>query len=130
MARKCSICEHAKRKEIDKSLVEPNAKLRTIALRFGVSKYALVRHVDHGHIAEKIQKVAHAHEAVEVDDLLSRIHRKNKRFEELITTAKSIGSVDLELKVHHEQGNYWDREGKITGAFREKIELTGKDGTA
>jgi len=128
MARLCTICNHVERKNIDKSLVEPGAKLSSIALRYGVSKYALKRHVEHGHILEKIQRVRNAEEAVEVEGFLQKIARKHRRFDQMQEQAQTDKDAHLELKVLREQAKYFDMEGKACGVFREKIEHTGPGG--
>lgn len=128
MARPCTICTHPNRKKIDLSLVEPNAKLSYIAKQFDVSIYALRRHIEKGHIAAKVQKVKNAQVAVEVETFLQKIQKKHTRFDEMADAAKESNDPHLELKVHHEQGRYFDLEGKACGIYREKVEHTGKDG--
>jgi hypothetical protein len=118
MGRKCTICEHAKRKEIDKALVEPNADLRLIALRFSVSKYALTRHFNKGHIAAKIAKLGHAKEAVEADDFLTHLSKKRTRFKEMAEDAKTKDNAYLELKVYQVEGKFLELEGKALGVFK------------
>lgn len=126
--RKCSICEHKSRHEIDKSLVVPGASLRAIAVQYRVSKDALSRHIKGGHIAEKIQKAQHAHEAVAGENLLGRINKFHQRFEKMAENAEKWGDPALELKVYQTQAKYLELEGKATGIFREKIEHSGPGG--
>ena len=85
--RKCTICEHPKRNEIDKAIVRDGSILRTIAHQFDLSESALKRHVKSGHIAEKIQKAAHAHEAADADDLLGEVHESEKIARYIINNA-------------------------------------------
>jgi hypothetical protein len=125
MGRKCSICEHKSRQEIDSALVSPGAVLRDIASQYRVGKDALSRHVNGGHIAEKIQKARNAREAVEADNLLSRIVKHQGRFDKLIERVQKTGDIDWELKVLHGLKEYLELEGKATGAFREKVEHSG-----
>jgi hypothetical protein len=73
--RKCSICTHPKRNEIDKSLAADGAILRAISQQFHVSKDSLRRHMDNGHIAEKIAKATHLQEIHEADSLLTQMQR-------------------------------------------------------
>jgi IS30 family transposase len=125
MARKCTVCEHQSRHEIDIALVSPGAKLRDIARQYRVSKDSLSRHVNNGHIQEKIQKAQHAHEAVEADKFLDRVLKHQGRFDKLIEKVQKIGDIDWELKVLHGLKEYLELEGKATGAFREKVEHSG-----
>lgn len=123
--RKCSICEHHSRHEIDSALVSPGASLRAIAVQYRVSKDSLSRHVKAGHIAEKIQKAQHAHEALAGDNLLNRIQGFHKRFDKLVENAQKWGDPHLEIKIYQTQAKYLELEGKATGAFREKVEHSG-----
>jgi DNA-binding transcriptional ArsR family regulator len=56
MTRVCTICSHQKRDEIERILVDRSESYRDIARRFGVSKDAVSRHVNQGHIAERLLK--------------------------------------------------------------------------
>lgn len=123
--RKCSICEHKSRHEIDSALVVPGVSLRAIAVQYRVSKDALSRHIKAGHIAEKIQKAQHAHEAVAGEALLNRISKFHQRFEKMAKNAENWGDPNLELKVYQTQAKYLELEGKATGAFKDKVENTG-----
>jgi hypothetical protein len=125
MPRKCTICENPKRNQIDESLVSPGAVIRTIARQYRVSKDSLARHVKGGHIAAKIHKAQHAHEAVAGESILNRINRFHRRFEKMAKNAESWGDPNLELKVYQTQAKYLELEGKAVGAFREKIEHSG-----
>lgn len=126
--KQCTICAHPKRNDIDKALVLPGSSLRTIAQQFQVSKYALHRHVKGGHIAAKIQKAQNAREALEADNLLTRIRKRYIRFEQLAEKAAKLGDDETELKIYHEERGFMELEGKATGAFREKVEHSGTVG--
>ena len=128
MPRKCTICEHPDRKKIDKALVSGTAPIRTIAHQFQISNDALKRHVNNGHIAAKIQKSAIAQEKAEADDFYTHLQKRKLRFTEMAEEAKKAGNPHLELKVYQTEGKFVEMEGKALGAFKEKIEHSGKDG--
>lgn len=79
--RKCSVCNHPDRGEIDKALVTRSASMRDVAGQYGVSRSALSRHKTN-HLPRLVQaaEVAEAAQAVtsgvalidELDRLLSR----------------------------------------------------------
>lgn len=125
MPRQCTICKHKSRHAIDAALVEPGASIRGIARQFRVSDDALTRHVSKGHIATKIKEAQRAHEAVAGENLLQRIEKFHKRFGELATRQRQLGDDITELKVYQTQARYLELEGRATGAFREKVELSG-----
>ncbi len=128
MSRKCTICEHPDRKRIDKSLVEPNASIRAISIKWHVSRAALSRHVNNGHIIAKIEKSAIAKEAVDADGFVSHLQLKKKRFAEMAAAARNEGDTHLELKVYQVESKFAEMEGKALGAFREKVEHSGPAG--
>lgn len=120
MGRKCIVCAHESRKEIDKMLVEPNAQYSAISrMFFGSDKQrdALRRHVENGHIVAKIKKVAAAHEALEANDFIGHLEKRRKRFEEMATDAKKNNDPHLELKIYATESKFADMEGRARGAF-------------
>lgn len=132
MARKCTICEHARIKEIDSALVRPGAVLRTIAHQFALSESALKRHVKGGHIVEKIAKAAHAHEAADADDLLEEIREAEDLTKKIAKAAmnrkkrdRDTGKVikdpdhDTALKALARREKQIELKGKVLGAFKE-----------
>lgn len=126
MSRHCTVCDHPDRKKIDKALVGPNASIRAIASQWNVSRAALQRHVNNGHISAKIEKAAAAREAVEADGFLSHLQRRRVRFEEMAKEAKSVPY--LELKVYQVESKFMEMEGRALGAFRDKMEHSGPRG--
>jgi hypothetical protein len=81
MPRSCSICTHAARETIDSSLVR-RVPYRDIALRFGVSKDALSRHLNE-HLAEHVQKALSKYseeKGVKVLDKLTQIMERLESF--------------------------------------------------
>jgi hypothetical protein len=71
MPRRCTICLHDKRHEIDQALVERRA-FRAIARQHGVSKDALIRHHD-DHLPTALVKAQAAREAADADALLAQV---------------------------------------------------------
>jgi len=127
--RKCTICEHPKRNEIDKAIVRDGSILRTIAHQFDLSESALKRHVKSGHIAEKIQKAAHAHEAADADDLLEEVHESEKIARYIINNAirKTIKVMKGGEEIEITNPDYDPKIALLGLARREKqIELKGR----
>jgi hypothetical protein len=73
MPRKCTICAHKDRNKIDSALAVEGAVLRTIAVRYRINKSSLKRHMDNGHVSEKIMQAQHVHEVIEADSVLSQM---------------------------------------------------------
>lgn len=122
----CTICEHPKRKEIDKALVSGTVSIRAVADQWHVGREALRRHVKNGHIQSKIQKAAIAQEKAEADDFYTHLQKRKTRFTQMAAEAKTAGNPHLELKVYQVESKFTEMEGKALGAFREKVEHSGK----
>jgi hypothetical protein len=125
MPRVCTICASKACQEIDMALVSKNSSIRDIARQYRVGRSALTRHVNAGHMSPKIKEAKRAFDAVAGENLLNKIERIYKRFDELAEKQKRIGDDKTELNVYHELRGYMEMEGKATGAFREKIEHSG-----
>jgi hypothetical protein len=72
MPRTCTVCAHADRPKIDRTLVVGQEALRTIADRFSVSKTALGRHKEN-HLPATLAVAREAEQAASADDLLSQV---------------------------------------------------------
>jgi hypothetical protein len=131
----CSICAHKKHKEIDKALVGEKPNFSAIARIFDVDRGALKRHLENGHVAEKIAKAAGAQEALDADDLLNEIHRIESTTETIITAAMATtkkkvktkeGIVEIDVPPDHETAlkglarreKQIELKGKVLGAFK------------
>lgn len=136
---RCSICNHAKRQDIDKAVLQPGATIRGTARQYAVSEDALIRHVKNGHITTKIAKVAAIQEAVEAHDLLNELNSVVTVTEEIITAAREM-TITTKDGEKIKTPNYWlalkgiearhkqiDIKAKIAGIYREKVEHSGID---
>lgn len=85
MPRKCTICAHPKRAEIDQLIVE-GVPYRSIAGQFSVSKSAVERHAK-SHIPKTLAKAHEAKEVSRADDLLARAREYETRAVALLEKA-------------------------------------------
>ena len=99
MPRKCTICGHKSRSQIDRALVE-RQPFRTIAHQFKVSKYALLRHSD-DHLPSSLVKAQQATEAAQADALLAQV--VDLRDKALGVLDKAEGSDDQRAAVSARQ---------------------------
>lgn len=133
MGLKCSVCAHPKIKEIDKALVGPKPNFSAIARVFGIKRDNVRRHLENGHVIEKIAKAAAAQEALEADDLLKEFETIQKHqmtiFNEArkrkvkIKTEQGIKEVvmpdnKLALEALRDQSKTVEFKGKIVGSFK------------
>jgi hypothetical protein len=128
MARKCSICSHKDRNKIDLALVDPNETLRTISEHFDISKSALKRHKDSGHIGKKAVKTSTAKEERETRSFFDLIDEHKDKADVLYNLALSNEDVRGACSALRESRGAIELRAKATGELTEKHEITGKDG--
>lgn len=93
--RRCTVCGHPKRSEIDMALIAENASFRTIAHRFSCSVDALKRH--RKHIPAHLIKAREIEEANRADDLLAEARALYNEALRLMACAKAAGDVRTAL---------------------------------
>jgi len=131
---KCTVCAHPQLKEINKALVAPKPNFSAIARIFNLKRDNVRRHLENGHVAEKIAKAAEAQEALDADDLLNEIHETEKITKDIIKAAMGqkkqvrvegeiieVESPDHEtaLKALARREKQIELKGKVLGAFKE-----------
>ena len=72
MPRRCSICDHVDLDAINMTLIDCNESLRSIAVRFGVSRSSLTRHRD-AHLPATLALAQRANDGATADSLLDRL---------------------------------------------------------
>ena len=143
MGLNCSICAHNRRKEIDKALVGPKPNFSAIARIYSADRGALKRHLEGGHVEEKIKKAADAQEALDADDLLSEfmeVQTQQKIIYKEARTRKikvkkddgTIGDIvvpdnKLALEALRDRAKTLEFKGKIQGAFKADKGGTGNN---
>ena len=77
MSRVCTVCAHPERGEIERVLVTRSASYRDVSGQFALSKSAVSRHVNDGHIAERLSKVRDEEEAREALNVVRQLKAIN-----------------------------------------------------
>jgi len=77
VAPRCTICDHPKRREIDKALATKRGSMRQIAQRFAVSPHALTRH--RAHLSRQLTNRATATEETNADQLLRELYESKAK---------------------------------------------------
>ena len=94
MPRRCSICDHDQRPDIDAALVG-GAGLRAIARQFQVGRDALRRHRANGHLTDMLLLATEAEAVARGDDLLAQV--REVRANALRILARAEGANDLRV---------------------------------
>jgi len=115
MPRKCSICTHKKRNEIERDILD-SVPFRHIASQFGVSYRAVQRHKQNGHIEESLLKAHGIRQIVHGEDLLGKILHLQ---EETLTVLE-------EAKESRNHKTVLDAVGKASGLIALQANLAGQ----
>jgi len=119
MPRKCSLCIHDKREEIERALLGGDS-YRTVAQRFGVSRDAVVRHRRHLPTA-----LAHAREGKEVahgDSLVAQLSELTSEAQRLKEKAERGGDFRTALAAVRELCRIVELVARLRGELTERVE--------
>ena len=104
VGRKCSVCNHPDRNEIDKALVTRSTSYRNISERFGVSVGALSRHKTN-HLPRLVQAAEACEEAQAVTSgaaLIDELDRLLERALAILEAAEGSGQLRVALQAIRE----------------------------
>ena len=94
MPRKCTICDHPQRDEIDRALIETQ-NIAKIAERYGVNYHALFRHKQH--LPTELKKAQEAQEVARATSLLEQITELRDRALRILEKAENAGKLKIAL---------------------------------
>ena len=114
MPRRCTVCTHPRREEIDRLLVARGGTFRDIARQFRVGKDALFRHYD-DHLPEALAKAEGAKEAARADDLLGQMRTLQKATHHILAAALGSGDHRTALGAVREARGNLELLGKLLG---------------
>ncbi len=123
MPRKCAVCGHKRRAEIDSALVG-NEAYRTIAKRFGVSESATFRH-QRDHLPRTLLKAKEVEEIANADTLLADVRGAEGRAGRLYGSAEQILRDALDEKDRRLALQAIRTAVDVMGEARQYMELRG-----
>lgn len=118
MPRRCTICEHPKRDEINKALIETQ-NIAEIAKRYGVSYDSLFRHRQ-GHIPEALAKAQEAREVAQASSLLDQVCELRDKALGILAKAEQAGDLRTALQGIKEARGCLELLGKLQGELQER----------
>ena len=112
MGRRCTVCTHPKRDEIDRALIagEP---YRDIARRYGLSKDALRRHREH--IPRDLARSREAEEVARADELLGQVQELRDRALSILDKAERSKDLRTALQAIREARQCVELLAKLAG---------------
>lgn len=117
MPRKCSICSHPDRGEIDRAIVS-GGSYRDIARRFGVSRSAIERHAK-AHVPATLVKAREAEEVTRADALLVQIQELRDRALNILDKAERGKDLRTALQAIREARGCVELLAKLAGELSE-----------
>lgn len=127
MPRRCTICTHPRREEIDRALVEGES-FRNIAERFGVSLGALHRHREH--VQDDVQQAIEAKAVRSGRSVLDRIRELNREARSLLEEARSKGRYAAAVQAIGAATRLLELEAKLLGKLDERPSVNVQMGMA
>lgn len=125
--RRCTICTHPQREEIDRALVEGES-FRNMARRFGVSLGALHRH--RTHIRDDVQQAIEAKAVRSGRSVLDRIRELNREARSLLEEARSRGRYAAAVQAIGAATRLLELEAKLLGELDERPSVNVQMGMA
>ena len=95
MARRCTVCDHPQREEIDMQLV-CGESYRKIADQFSLSFGSIARHKE-SHIPDALVKAQDAGEAAQGDTLLAQVKALQSEAQDILGEARAAGDLKTAL---------------------------------
>lgn len=123
MSRRCTICDHQQRSEIDAAVVGRDGSIRGIARRFGVSDKALHRHVT-AHLPAAMVKAEAAAEVVRADGLLAQVTGLQQRAQGILEKAEKAKDHRTALLAIREARECLALQARILGELSDQPQVT------
>ncbi|GAA6745311.1 hypothetical protein Thermus71318_08120 [Thermus brockianus] len=117
VSRKCTICTHPQREEIDRELAEGRS-IRDIARRYSVSRPSLHRH--RTHVQDAIQQAIEAKVVSVGASVLDRIRELNREARSLLEEARSKGRYAAAVQAIGAATRLLELEAKLLGELDER----------
>src|SRR4051812_34093457 len=117
MPRRCTICDHPDRQNIDARLMGSDS-LRNIAQQVHVSTTALLRHKQH-HLPELLLQARETENVARADEILANVRKLQRRTETILDTAEAAGDHRTALAAIRELRNHLELLAKLVGELQD-----------
>ncbi len=120
----CSVCDHPRRRDINRLLARGTASIRDISGRFGLSKSAVHRHAETC-LPEALTEAAAAADSAEYASVLEQTRADMAELRDIFEAARDSGSIELALKAYDRVDRCLERVAKVTGELApQRVEVT------
>ena len=105
MPRRCTVCDHRERHNIDEVLVS-GAPYRSVAKRFRLSESAVYRHKTE-HLPAHLLKAKEVEEVARADDLLEQVRNLQTHALDILERAEEAGDLGTALVAISQARGTW-----------------------
>jgi hypothetical protein len=119
MYRKCSICNHDRRQEIERALLHGESN-RAVAQRFTVARSAVASHLKH--VSTALTQARKLREIEDGKSILIQLRELNLEAEQLKARADRAGDYRTALAALREKTRIVELEARLTGELNERPE--------
>jgi hypothetical protein len=118
MPRRCTVCDHPQRHNIDETLVT-GAPYRSVAKRFELSESAVYRHKAE-HLPAHLLKASEAEELARAGDLLEQVRHLQTHALDILERAEETGDLRTALAAISQARGNLELLGKLAGELDER----------
>jgi hypothetical protein len=118
MPRRCTVCNHPERHNIDGALVT-GVPYRSVAKRFELSESAVYRHKT-DHLPKHMVKAKEAEEVAQADDLLEQVRHLQTHALDILERAENAGDLRTALAAISQARGDLELLGKLAGKLDER----------
>ena len=118
MSRRCGVCDHKKRDEIDRELVGRAHPFRYFPERYGISLTSVYRHYCE-HLPAQLAKAQRAKEAASADSILDRLLSIHGVTLAILKEARADGNHNTALQAIARAEKQLELQAKLVGELRD-----------
>jgi hypothetical protein len=119
MPQRCTVCSHPERRAIDKVLALGQMAKRTIAQRYGLGYYAVLRHEDE-HLPARLAKAQEGMDVRAALDVVQQLKAINAASLEVLAQARAQGKGGLVLFAVDRIQKQIELQAKLLGELDER----------
>jgi hypothetical protein len=119
--RRCTVCDHPQRHNIDEALVT-GAPYRSVAKQFELSESAVYRHKTE-HLPAHLLKAREVEEATRADDLLEQVRNLQAHALHILECAEKAGDLRTALAAISQARGNLELLGKLAGELDERPQV-------
>jgi hypothetical protein len=118
MPRRCTVCDHPARAEIDRASAGGTESNRSVAARLGLTPAAVHRHA-RAHVATELRRARDAADVARADSLLDEVRGLQARTLRILASAEAAGDAATALRAVREARGGLELLAKLLGELDE-----------